>query len=353
MKILHTADIHLREYDDDRWKTLQKLIQIGKKEDVEIFVISGDLFDRGIDAEVLKIKIRDLFSNNGFKILFIPGNHDKNSYKTGIYFGDDVVILNEISKSFKYKDVEIWGMPFEPIKGETILNRLHSLAKSLDPGKKNILLYHGELLDAFFSRKDLGDEGEERYMPVKLSYFKDLKIDYVLAGHFHSRFDFWRLQSGGYFVYPGSPISITRRETGRRKVNLFEVGKPPQEYPLDSPYYEEVVIKLDPIKDKNPVENVKTRLGNLPPEAMVLLTVKGFINGEVIKMSEKELKMEIDRITGNKCIEKRYEFSDIRRILEDDLFKKFMEKLQETDLNEEKKREMRDLAIEAMMETMQ
>jgi len=41
MKILHTADIHLREYKDDRWKTLQKLIEIGKKEKIEIFMASG------------------------------------------------------------------------------------------------------------------------------------------------------------------------------------------------------------------------------------------------------------------------------------------------------------------------
>ena len=67
MKILHTADIHLREYDDDRWKTLQKLIEIGKQEKVEIFVISGDLFDKDIDAENLRPKIREIFSNTGFK----------------------------------------------------------------------------------------------------------------------------------------------------------------------------------------------------------------------------------------------------------------------------------------------
>jgi DNA repair exonuclease SbcCD nuclease subunit len=30
-KILHTADIHLREYKDDRWKTLQRMIEIGTK----------------------------------------------------------------------------------------------------------------------------------------------------------------------------------------------------------------------------------------------------------------------------------------------------------------------------------
>jgi exonuclease SbcD len=76
----------------------------------------------------------------------------------------------------------------------------------LTADKKNILLCHGELLDAFFSRTCFGAEGEGRYMPFKLSYFDDLNIDYVLAGHFHSRFDVWQLKNGGYFVYPGSPI---------------------------------------------------------------------------------------------------------------------------------------------------
>ena len=203
MKILHTADIHLREYEDDRWKTLQKLIEIGKEEEVEIFVVSGDLFDKRIDAETLRPKIREIFSNSGFKIILVPGNHDSESYTSDMFFGEDTIILTDLNEPFEYKDLNIWGLPFEPIEGEEILNKLHLLANNLATDKRNILLYHGELLDAFFSRKDFGEEGEGRNMPVKLSYFKDLNVDYVLAGHFHSKFDMWKLENGGYFVYPG------------------------------------------------------------------------------------------------------------------------------------------------------
>jgi DNA repair exonuclease SbcCD nuclease subunit len=53
MKILHTADVHLREYDDASWRALQQLTDIGKREDIGLLVISGDLFDEGIDAENL------------------------------------------------------------------------------------------------------------------------------------------------------------------------------------------------------------------------------------------------------------------------------------------------------------
>lgn len=350
MKILHTADIHLSEYGDDRWKTLQKLIEVGKKENIEIFVISGDLFDKGIDAEKLRPKIRKIFSNTSFEIVLIPGNHDSDSYTSGMYFGEDTVILTDLNSPFEYKDIRVWGIPFEPIEGEKILNKLHSFASNLTPDKKNILLYHGELLDAFFSRRDFGDEGEERYMPVKISYFKDLIIEYVLAGHFHSSFDVRRLENGGYFVYPGSPISITKRETGQRKVNIFEVGKPPKEYLLDTPHFEEVVIEFDPFKDKKPVEVVEKHLNNLHPEARIILTVKGFINGEAIRMNEMELIEQIKKIAAMKCVEKHYEFMDIRMILEDELFKSFIAKLEQADYDEEKKKQMRDIAIKTMME---
>ncbi len=352
MKILHTADIHLREYEDNRWKALQKLIEIGKKKKIEIFIVSGDLFDKDVNAEALRPKIREVFSNNGFKIMLIPGNHDSDSYTSGKYFGGDVVVLTDLNKPFEYKDVVIWGLPFEPIEGEKILDKLRSLSNNLSRNKKNILLYHGELLDAFFSRKDFGDEGEERYMPVKLSYFKDLDLDYVLAGHFHSKFEVWNLKNGGYFVYPGSPISITKRETGQRKVNIFEVGEPPGEYSLDTPYFEEVVVEFNPFSSKNPIEVIKEELKRVPPEANIILTIKGYINCEEIKVSETKVIKQIEEIIKDRCNKEDFkpEFKDIHTILEDDLFKIFVKKLEKKGYDKARKKQLLDVAIKAMME---
>lgn len=350
MKILHTADIHLKEYNDERWKTLQKLIEIGKKEKIDIFVVSGDLFDKDIQAENLRPKIREIFTNTGFKIVIIPGNHDADSYKSGMYFGEDAVIMTDLASPFEYKNIRVWGIPFEPLETEKILIKLHLLKDSLTSDKENILLYHGELLDAFFSRTDFGDEGEGRYMPVKLSYFKDLNISYVLSGHFHSRFDVWEIESGKYFIYPGSPISITKRETGQRKVNIFEVGKPPKEYLISSPHFENVDILFDPFKDKKPLEIVNEHFDRLFPEARAILRIKGCINSEAIGMNEIELKEKIKDIVKDRCVEDYYEFQDVNNIIEDDLFKSFMQKLEKTDYGEEKKKEMYDAAIRTMIE---
>lgn len=348
MRILHTADIHLREYGDKRWEALQKLIEIGKQEKVEIFVISGDLFDKGVNAENLRPKIRELFSNTGFKIILIPGNHDKDSYKSGMYFGDDTVILSD--SPFEYKDVRIVGIPFEAMPREDILSKLRSLKSILTTDKRNIVLLHAELLDAFFSRKDFGEEGEERYMPIKLSYFRDLNVGYILAGHFHSNFDVRRLENGGYFIYPGSPVSITKREVGQRKVNLFEVGNPPKEYLLDTFHFEEEVVKLDPFKGEHPLKAIEKQLERSGPEAAIILTVKGYVNSKNIQLTETELVGRIKEITKGKCIDVHYEFRDIQAILEDDIFKSFLEKLEESDFEEQKKEQMRNIAIKALME---
>ncbi len=350
MKILHTADIHLKAYGDERWQALQQLIAIGEKEGIEIFVISGDLFDRGIDAEALRPHIRALFSDTGFTICLIPGNHDRDAYGGGTYFGEDSVVLTDLNRPFAYKDVMIWGIPFEPAEREEILHQLRALAHHMTPDKKHIVLYHGELLDAFFSRRDFGEEGDERYMPVRLSYFNDLQVDYVLAGHFHRHFDVWKLEGGGYFVYPGSPVSITKRETGRRKVNLFDLGKPPQEYPLDTPYFEAVVVACDPFSGMNPLEQVKERFDTLHANARIILTMTGFINGKAIGMNEEELVKNVRKIVRGRSVEERYEFSDIRMILEDDLFKGFLKKLEQADCDEGKKEQMREIAVKAMMD---
>jgi DNA repair exonuclease SbcCD nuclease subunit len=338
MKILHTADIHLLEYDDERWEVLKNLIELGKQHKIDIFTICGDLFDKDFNAENLRPHIRQLFSNTGFKILIIPGNHDKDSYSSGMYFGDDAIILNNTPFE-ESSDVRILGIPFEPVGGEELLAKIRALTKLLTDDRRNILLCHGELLDAYasnISRTDFGEEGEGRYMPFRLSYFEGLNIDYVLAGHFHTSFDIRQLPNGKFFVYSGSPVSITKRETGRRKVNLFEVGGPPAEYLLDTPHYEEVRVELNPLADKHPVDKVKKSLEDLHPAAKAILTVVGYFNSETAQMSEIDLSNRIQEIATSKCSEKPIcEFKDIRRIVEDDLFKAFMQKV--------------ELAIRAMM----
>lgn len=352
MKILHTADIHLKKYDDERWEALAQLIEIAQQEAVELFIISGDLFNKGIDGEVLRPQIRKLFSNIDFQVIVIPGNHDWESFKEGLYFGDKITIINNWEKPWENKKLRCAGLPYQSsnLSKENTLASLFSIKKKLATDKYNILLYHGELLDAFFVRTDFGQEGDDRYMPVKLSYFKDLGFDYVLGGHFHSKFDLWKLDPEGYFVYPGSPISITQKEIGQRKVNIFELGDSPQEYYLPTKHYEQLTITLDPFSRKNPLEIIDRQLNKTHRAAIISLLVDGFIDQSLIGITELELSQKIKEISKSKSAEVSIAFRDISTILQDKLFISFLEKLQRKDFTEEKKQELQELAIKAMME---
>jgi DNA repair exonuclease SbcCD nuclease subunit len=350
MKILHTADLHLRAEGDDRWEALTAVVEIGKKEKIDALVIAGDLFDRGIDAERLRTAVRPVFSGTGFPVVILPGNHDRDSFRAGDFFGSDAVILADIGAPFDLGDVSFVGLPFEPGSRERVLARLHDLRERLREDRVNILIYHGELIDTFFSRTDFGDEGADRYMPARLSWFADLGLSYVLGGHFHSTFTIRTFGDGGFFVYPGSPVSVTKKETGRRSVNLFETGAPPAQLPLDTAHYVDEDIVCDPFSDRNPKDLVAERLEGLHPRAAALISVRGFIDGARLGTDESSLLGEVKKIARGRGVVDEYSVRDVSSILTDDLFSAFEKRLSAQGLDDERQARVTRMLIEAMME---
>lgn len=347
MKILHTADIHLRNSEDERWEALQTLIKAGKKEKIDLLIISGDLFDKDVKADILRPKIQSLFTNNGFKIIIIPGNHDQNSYEHGLFFGPETKVLREFGDIFDFQNTRILGIPFEDIQENELAEKLSLLSEKLAPDKKNIIVCHGELLDAFFSRGDFGEEGEKRYMPFRLAHFQELGVDYVLAGHFHTNFDVRETKKGSYFVYPGSPVSITKKEIGRRKANLLIIGQEPRELPLDTFYYEKAEITLDPFGLKSSLELIKEQLPEVPPQAKLIVKISGFFNGQQENLTEEELHQKITQIIPANA-ELLPEIKDVGIILEDELYKNFAQKVKGLNLSDDEKDELLKLALQAM-----
>lgn len=351
MRILHTADLHIREYNDTRWQTLQKIIQSGKSQKIDALVISGDLFESSADAHKQRPRMREIFAGTDFPVLIIPGNHDAEAYPEGAFLGEKVTVIRHLLSPVEIKGVFFWGLPYEELLEEEILEYLNFAGAKAKAGATHILLFHGELLDITGGWNQFGEEGSQRYMPVKLSYFQNLPWSYVLAGHFHSNFDVHEFRDDGYFVYPGSPVSITRAELGPRKVNLFEVGNPPQPQVVDSFYYEKLEIRLDPFQEEKPLFKISQKLQELPENAQLLLEISGYFNGRKLEMSEEELHRAINKLSGKRVELLKMEFRDIREILEDDLFKLFVEHLNKRSPGEAEKRRILTTALKALMET--
>ncbi|MFD2202218.1 metallophosphoesterase family protein [Shivajiella indica] len=90
MKILHTADWHLgkrlQEYSrlEEQHKVLQEIIDIADKEQVDLILLAGDIFDSfnpNHEAVELLYKTLKRLSNNGKRpIIAISGNHDSTQF---------------------------------------------------------------------------------------------------------------------------------------------------------------------------------------------------------------------------------------------------------------------------------
>lgn len=352
MRLLHTADLHLKTTEDERWEALGAVLDKAAELEADALVVSGDMFDKHVEAQRLKTQLRPLFDKYATPVVILPGNHDKSGLHAGDFFGDRVTVLADSSHTVDVGDARIIALPFEDVGAGAVLERLHSLKASRREGASNIMLYHGELLDLIPGAGAFGDEDEREYMPVRASAFSGLGFDYILAGHFHRGYEV-RQFDGGYFVYPGSPVSVTRKETGERSAAYVETGKPPRPVPLDTFHYVEVDVVLNPFDRIDPIADIRRRLSGVHPKAAVYLTVRGFVDPEALGLTEKEFDAAVRRFEGDAVVKEVVRsWRDVSAVMENELFKTFAARLQESGLTPELKSTVRDMVIDAMMETM-
>ncbi|MBC7091960.1 MAG: hypothetical protein H5T50_08675 [Nitrososphaeria archaeon] len=71
MRILHSSDLHLSERKRETVEALNEILSLASCLNVDVLTLSGD-FDSGLDAEVLRPRLRRIFSgNNDFGSNFI------------------------------------------------------------------------------------------------------------------------------------------------------------------------------------------------------------------------------------------------------------------------------------------
>lgn len=218
MKILHCSDIHLgkkpfgtKEFSQKRYldffKVFDEMAQIAIDEDVKLFIVAGDLFDKKelipdtlerCEKTFQKLKNRDI------KVFLIEGNHDNvtgneevNSWlgylekKGFVHRGKYSQVNREYSfEKFVVEDVNIYGLGYP---GFAIDDVLEQLAKSLDGSEKNIVVVHTAL-------------GGSEYLPglamaESIRKLKD-KVIYIAGGHLHSYQVYPKDEP--YFFIPGS-----------------------------------------------------------------------------------------------------------------------------------------------------
>ena len=93
MRILHTADLHLRAAGDERWQALAAVLDRAESLDVNLVVISGDMFDKSVEAQRLKPALREVFAGRPIPVVILPGNHDEKGLRAGDFFHERAQFL--------------------------------------------------------------------------------------------------------------------------------------------------------------------------------------------------------------------------------------------------------------------
>jgi DNA repair exonuclease SbcCD nuclease subunit len=322
--------------------TLREVLGVARKNKVDVVTISGDLFESEEDAEALRPELRTkLFSGNEFRIIVIPGNHDKEAYRKNLDFGSDLRILTRSPlEVVKEEGVAIVGVPFLEKSSEELVG---SLREAKDKERVNILLLHCTL-DISYALADFGEEKEREYFPIDSYTLSGLGFDYVLAGHFHADFVKKDLGEGSLFVYPGSPMSLSWKHLGKRKVALLDTEKGDiREIPINSFYYDRLKVQTRPSFEARRLQEIKEWVESHADELCELkITVTG--HGE---MSESEFSDLLKNSAGSAEIEEN-RYRNVEDILRHPVYRDFKQLLQNKEDLTEKKDNIDYRAIEVL-----
>jgi exonuclease SbcD len=324
MRILHTADLHLQTDDERTIAALEDVLTKAAQYDVDALTIAGDIFDSPQDANELRPRLRTLFSDNPFDIIAIPGNHDESVYESNLDFGRDIdILVNSPVEKWLYQDVTVAGVPYTDTLSEELFS---ALSRPEDEETTSILLLHCTL-DIGFGSDEVGDESETAYFPVTKSTLAKLGYDFVLAGHIHSSVRTVPLSNDGTFVYPGSPVSHSTKETGRRHAVLIDTEEQQaRSIPLETYYFDRYAATVSPGNEDELVDDIQQWAAERTDAHSDLeIVVDGFITRE-----EDAFRDSLAALEGNAEIVN--ETRDVSAVLDHPLYQQFEAELDAEDI---------------------
>lgn len=220
MKFVHIADMHFdspfinlsnKEYLGDsrrldQRKIFKKVIEYIKENNIELFFISGDLYEHKYIKKTTIEFINNLFKEiPNTKIFISPGNHDpylKNSYYNNFNWNENVKIFNSKIEKVELENVDVYGYGFD----DFYCTQFEEDNINIENKEKiNILVIHATLDGASIE--------EKQYNSIKSKNLKEKGFDYVALGHIH-KLDY-NTYENQRIVYPGSAISLGFDELGK------------------------------------------------------------------------------------------------------------------------------------------
>ena len=201
IRIFMTGDNHFGKLYD-KWECKEKLLQSrfdslagmvaqAEKEQCNLFVVTGDLFDKTYSIRVSDVKkIAEILSRFPGPVLVLPGNHDfytgeEEVWKNFLRFTDTADNIRLLTENRKIR-LEVHGealnvYPAPCASKQSGVNNLDWIKEAeIDEGEYNIGIAHGAVEGMTV--------GEDNYFPMTMRELEAIPVDAWLLGHTHVPF---------------------------------------------------------------------------------------------------------------------------------------------------------------------
>lgn len=343
MKVLHTADIHLgakfkgisssvrlRKQLQD---TFTKIIDLAINENVDLILISGDLFDSPRPSSQLIDFVCNQFQRINTPICLVPGTHESELYHR-------LDVFHRIPNLTLFLDTE-WRYKEYP--------NLNTTVYGINPQEKHPLkllaaktssLYHIALLHASYFIPGKTDD-DIMFTSDEIS---SSGMNYIALGHWHSIFNC--TQKNVLAWYPGAPEPVAIDEDGAGNIILIDEMKP-EIYKIGSTKCEEMEIDITGMSDLTVLkERISTSADQNLRCRVNLKGVSSLTLGLDLKQLEEEL---IQGFSQLKIVDKSIipkEAVDPHTYIHKPFIKRFLELMQEEINNcSEKDRQIAEQAL--------
>lgn len=313
------TDTHLSEKTIDINKSIfSQVISKAKELNLDKVFHGGDIFDsrKAQPLSVLKAfeDILEMFNEAGILFVAIPGNHDKNDYRSedsyldpyrhhpsfDLYSTFGSFILNE-----KY-DLSL--IPFFN-ESDTYSNYLNEYMDYIDLDKKTILLTHIAVNGV------RNNDGSEVSNNITSELFS--KFDKVLIGHYHSY-----SKVGDKVIYIGSAFQHNFGEDDKKGFTIIEDDGSISFFKSQFPEYQKIVINIE---DYSPKQIEKILSDYDTEKNNVRLVLKGnyeqinSIDKNKLKQQGVDVKLEASEIqvSINEAVEDKFVSFDKKAIKEE------------------------------------
>ena len=224
LKILHSADWHLDSpflgFTEEQRQFLQeaqrkipaKVAELCRRENCDMVLLAGDLFDGEAREETVALVKREL-ENCGVPVLISPGNHDYyadgSPWRETAWPENVFVFTGELeSVTIHGLDCRVYGAAFRSMDCESLLEGFQAQGEEA----YCVAVLHGDPL-----------QKNSPYNPISNIQVRNSSLDYLALGHIHKAGTF---RSGETLcAWPGCPMGRGWDETGEKGVCIVTLDQ--------------------------------------------------------------------------------------------------------------------------------